>query len=143
MSFNVKNEQVTIFKDERGINFAYVTNKELDENGEPYLTFARINIKFRKGVEVKNRTKIKINEGFLTFYQSSTGEFSERTGKEIKRNVFKIVVMDFDVLEDGIDEPYGYKSHKQNNSEKMEESADPINFDDLEIYGGEDDDLPF
>lgn len=140
MSFYVKNEQVTIFKDERGINFAYVTNKEQDENGEPYFTYARINIKFRKGVEVKNRTKIRINDGFLTFYQSSTGEFSEKTGKEIKRNYFKIVVMDFDVLEDGIDEPYTYQVKGQNN-EKSNTNFD--NFDNFDIYGGEDDDLPF
>ena len=131
MSFNVKNEQVTIFKNERGINFAYVTNKEQDENGEPYCTYARINIKFRKGVEVKNRTKIRINDGFLTFYQS---------GKEIKRNYFKIVVMDFDVLEDGIDEPYTYQVKGQNN-EKSNTNFD--NFDNFDIYGGEDDDLPF
>lgn len=131
MSFNVKNEQVTIFKNERGINFAYVTNKEQDENGEPYFTYARINIKFRKGVEVKNRTKIRINDGFLTFYQS---------GKEIKRNYFKIVVMDFDVLEDGIDEPYTYQVKGQNN-EKSNTNFD--NFDNFDIYGGEDDDLPF
>ena len=131
MSFNVKNEQVTIFKNERGINFAYVTNKEQDENGEPYFTYARINIKFRKGVEVKNRTKIRINDGFLTFYQS---------GKEIKRNYFKIVVMDFDVLEDGIDEPYTYQVKGQNN-EKSNTNFD--NFDKFDIYGREDDDLPF
>lgn len=137
MSFSVKNEQATIFKDERGISFAYVTNKEQDENGEPYFTYARINIKFRKGVEVKNRTKIRINDGFLTFYQASTGEFSEKTGKEIKRNIFKIVIMDFDVLEDGIDEPYTYQ-FKGQNSEKSN-----TNFDNFDIYGGEDDDLPF
>ena len=137
MSFSVKNEQATIFKDERGISFAYVTNKEQDENGEPYFTYARINIKFRKGVEVKNRTKIRINDGFLTFYQASTGEFSEKTGKEIKRNYFKIVVMDFDVLEDGIDEPYTYKVKGQNNEKSN------TNFDNFDIYGGEDDDLPF
>ena len=131
MSFNVKNEQVTIFKNERGINFAYVTNKEQDENGEPYFTYARINIKFRKGVEVKNRTKIRINDGFLTFYQS---------GKEIKRNYFKIVVMDFDVLEDGIDEPYTYQVKGQNNEKS---NTDFDNFDNFDIYGGEDDDLPF
>ena len=142
MRFSIRNEKVTIFKDERGVTSAYVANKELDENGEPYYVYARIVVGFRKGVEIKNKAKIKINDGFLTFYQVDTGEFSEQTGKPIKRNYFKIVVMDFDVLEEGIDEPYGY-SNKTTENNTSEKSSELDNFEDFRIYGGAGDDLPF
>ena len=73
---------------------------------------------FRKGVELDNFTKINIKDGFLTHYS-----YQNEDGETIKK--FKIMVMDFDVIE----------TYSNNNTENT--TSDEMS----DIYP--DDDLPF
>lgn len=95
--------QATIFKDDKGVYRLSIMNKEIQENGEEQNVFMRINVGFKKGVEVKNKTKINITNGFLTFFRIPTGNTYENGSAEYKKYP-KIIVLDFEVLEEGIDE---------------------------------------
>lgn len=124
--------QVTIFKNDKGIYKLSITNKELQENGEEKTIYMQINVGFRKGVEVKNKTKIDIKDGFLTFFKIDSGELTE-DGKPIYRKFPKAMIMDFDVIEEGTDEVYHSKdySNTQNNSDTGYFSGTYANDDDL------------
>ena len=52
-----------------------------------------IDVKFRKGITVENKTKINIKDGFLTFR-----EFTANGGDVVKRIV--LMVMDFEIAEE-------------------------------------------
>lgn len=128
--------QATILKDDKGTYKIAIANKEMQENGEEQTIFMRINVGFRKGIEIKNKTKINITNGFLTFFRIDTGEVYE-DGTPIYRKFPKIMVMDFEVIEEGIDEVYQSKDYSNNQS----------NFGD-DIFGGyypdtSNDELPF
>lgn len=104
--------QATILKDDRGIYKLNIVANEINkETGEQEKAFMKINVGFLKGVEVKNKTKINIKNGFLSFFKVDTEEVNE-DGKPIYKQFPKIIVMDFEVLEEGTDEVY----HSQNNS---------------------------
>lgn len=110
---NITGEQV-IFKNKNNTGYYTTTSNKL-EDGTYEKNF--ITVGFRKGVEVENFTKINIKESFLTHYS-----YKNEEGETIKR--FKIMVMDFDVVET-----------YSNNTE------DTINNEMSDIYP--DDDLPF
>lgn len=116
--------EVSIQKDERGVCKVTITNKTKDENGEDKVEFMKILAGFKKGVEVKNRARINIKDAFLTFFKVQEDEKY--------KNILKIIIMDFDVLEEGTDEPFVYKP-KESKSNKQEDDWD----------WGSDDDLPF
>ena len=125
--------QATILKNDKGIYKISVVNKETNDNGEEKSIFMQINVGFRRGVELKNKTKINVTDGFLTFFRIKTDELNEN-GEPIYRKFPKIFILDFEVLEDGIDEVYQTKDYKtlQNDSN--------ANHD---VFFGDDDDLPF
>lgn len=131
MSLQVTGE-VTILKYDKGICKVSLANKEIDENGEEKTVFMQVNVGFRKGVEVKNKSKIKINESFLTFFRIKTNEINEETGKEIYKSFPKIMVLEFDVLEEGVDETFTRKA--QNTEATNDQFGD---------FYGSDDELPF
>lgn len=110
---NITGEQV-IFKNKNNTGYYTTTSNKL-EDGTYEKNF--ITVGFRKSVEVENFTKINIKEGFLTHYS-----YQNEEGETIKR--FKIMVMDFDVVET-----------YSNNTE------DTTNNEMSDIYP--DDDLPF
>ena len=130
------NGQVTIFKNDKGIYKVPITNKEIQENGEEKTIYMQINVGFRKGVEVKNKTKINIKDGFLTFFKIDSGEVTE-DGKPIFKKFPKVMVMDFDVIEEGTDEVYHSKdySNTQSDSNFSEDSTG--------MYYSDTDELPF
>lgn len=107
--------QVTILKDDKGTYRLSIANKEIQENGEEQTIFMRINVGFRKGVEVKNKTKINIKDGFLTFFRINTGNVYEDGSPEYKKFP-KIMIMDFDVIEEGTDEVYQSKEYSNTQS---------------------------
>lgn len=110
---NITGEQV-IFKNKNNTGYYTTTSNKLEDG-----TFEKnfITVGFRKGVELDNFTKINIKDGFLTHYS-----YQNEDGEIIKR--FKIMVMDFDVIET-----------YSNNTE------DTTNNEMSDIYP--DDDLPF
>ena len=110
---NITGEQV-IFKNKNNTWYYTTTSNKL-EDGTYEKNF--ITVGFRKGVEIENFTKINIKEGFLTHYS-----YQNEDGETIKR--FKIMVMDFDVVE-----TYSNNTENTTNNEMSD------------IYP--DDDLPF
>lgn len=129
--------QATILKDDRGIyKLSIVANEINKETGEKEKAFMKINVGFLKGVEVKNKTKINIKNGFLSLFKVDSGEVNE-DGKPIYKQFPKIIVMDFEVLEEGIDEVY----HAKNNTNNKESNNQYSNAD--EVFGNVLDELPF
>lgn len=127
--------QATIFKNDKGVCKLSIMNKEI-QNGEEKAIFMPINVGFKKGVEVKNKTKIDIKDGFLTFFKIATGEYYE-DGNPVCKKFPKIMVMDFEVLEEGIDEVQQSKEYSNNTQSNISD----------DVFGGyypdNTDDLPF
>lgn len=119
MSWNITNDRVTIFKNDKGTYKSSITAKDINENGEQINKYMNIHVGFRKGVEVKNKTKIKVNNAFLTFFDFKTGNI-KNDGKEEILKFPKIMIMDFEVLEDGVDENFHSKDYSQNDTENNE-----------------------
>ena len=133
MSWDVSNEKATIFKNDRGVYKATLSKKDTNENGEQITRYMNIHVGFRKGVELKNKTKIKVNNGFLTFFPIETGNIKDNGKKEVL-NFLKIMIMDFEVLEDGIDENFHSKEYAQKNVNSN---------DDFDDFYSNNDELPF
>lgn len=81
MSLRITGE-TTIFKNDKGFYSTGISNKLMDGSWDN----AYFPIQFKKGVEVENKSKINITNGFLTFY---------RNQNDNNKPVFKIVVLDF------------------------------------------------
>ena len=103
--------EARILKDDRGIYKTTLATKIIDENGEEKTIFTKLNVGLRKGVELKNKTKINIKDGFLTFFGIPTEETRE-DGTTINKDFLKIVILDFEIVEDGVDEVYSSKPKK-------------------------------
>lgn len=124
--------ETKIFKDDRGVYKLAIANKDINkETGEETTTFMRINVGFKKGLpEVKNQSKINIKNGFLTFYRMETEEV-DNEGNKIFRNFPKIMITDFEIVEEGTDDVQtSYQTKQENNNFGYE----------MNSYG---DDLPF
>lgn len=95
---------MNIRKDERGVCKTVTTQKFIEETtGEEKTDFMNILVGFRKGIEVKNKSRIKVLDAFLTHIRFVTEELNENGNPIIKR-IPKIMIMDFEVVEEGIDE---------------------------------------
>jgi len=124
--------EMRILKDDRGVyKTTLVTTETNRTTNEEEKIFMKINAGFRRGVELKNKTKINVKEGFITFFRIATNETYE-DGKPIYKYFPKIMIMDFDIVEDGVDEV-------QQTKEYSNESYSNID----EIFTTPVDDLPF
>lgn len=79
MSIRITGE-TTIFKNDKGFYSTGISNKLLDGTYEN----AYIQVQFKKGVELENKTKINITNSFLTFWKGQDG-----------KPIFKIMVLEF------------------------------------------------
>lgn len=127
--------QVTILKDDKNRYRIGISNKEI-KDGEEQTIFMRVTVGFKKGIEVKNKTKIDIKNGFLTFFRIETGNLKE-DGTPERKDFPKIMIMDFDIIEDGVDEVFHTKDYTQKNSIVENEYGGYYGF------GDSSDDLPF
>lgn len=75
--------ETMIFKNDIGYSTS-ISNKKEDGTYENM----SISVNFRKGVELENKTKINITDGFLSFYKTKNDE-----------KKLKLVVMDFETNE--------------------------------------------
>jgi len=108
--------KATVFKDEKGTCRISISNNELQEDGKEKERFMRIIVGFKKGVEIKNMTKINVTDGFITFFRISTGETTV-SGEPIYKKFPKLMIMDFEILEEGTDEVFkkdNYNEDKDN-----------------------------
>ena len=131
MSIDVRGE-IRILKDDRGVYKTTLVNKELGDNGDEVKNFMQIIVGFRKGVELKNKSKIEITDGFMSFFKVKSKEIDEN-GDVIYRKYPKLIVLDFKLIEEGIDEPFQYSkvTNKKDNT---------FNYSDFDVNA---DDLPF
>lgn len=155
--------EMTIFKTDKGIHKLFVKNEEILDDGTTKPNFMSVNVGFKKGIDVKNRTRIKVSDAFLSFFKIDTNEVDNK-GNKIYRKYPKIMIIDFEILEEGIDEPLHTKSYNntQNNNKvftntiptnnynnipensKSKISTDDIGNDiDINEYFLSEDDLPF
>ena len=133
MSINIGKEssEITIYKDEQGRYKTYIKNTELQANGEKEDIYMSMKVQFRKGIEVKNRSKIEVTNGWITCYRIPKDEVTQ-SGKTKYKYFDKLFVNEFNLLQEGVDE------NLQPKQEKIEEQQqNDFSFSDLE------DDLPF
>lgn len=90
MSIKITGE-TKIFKSDKGFYSTGISNKLMDGSWDnDYFP-----VQFKKGVEVENKSKINITNGFLTFYRDKNNE---------NKPVFKIIVLDFTQVGDAIED---------------------------------------
>ena len=111
MSINISG-QIKVIKDDRGFYRTNLSKKEINQlTGEEETVFMGITVGFRKGVDIKNRTKIDVKEGFLTFFRTDTGKVRENN-TPIYNYYPKLMILSFDIVEDGDDTVCTYKGKK-------------------------------
>jgi hypothetical protein len=71
---------ICVFKNEKGFYSTGISNKLMDGSYDN----AYINVQFKKGTELENKTKINITNGFMSFFKGQDG-----------KPIFKIVVLEF------------------------------------------------
>lgn len=129
MGISVTGTQI-ITVDDRGVKKTNLMFK--NEDGEN--RFFPILVGFKKGVEIKNKTRIEIKNGFLTAFEVKN---QDEQGNASTRQIMKLVILDFDVVEEGTDTPT--KSYQ---TKKAEYASKKANKPSANIFG-DDDDLPF
>lgn len=129
MSINIGNEGsiLTIYKDEQGRYKIYIKGTDTQENGEEKDIFMSKKIQFKKGVELKNRSKIEVIKGWTSCYRIQTDEITEE-GKPKYKYFDKYFISEFNLLEEGVDEP---QKPRQQAQSKQEDFSFSISDDDM------------
>ena len=125
MSINIGNEtsKLTIYKDEKGRYKIYIKGTETKENGEVQDVFMAKKVQFKNGVELKNRSKIEVIKGWESCYRIKTEELTEG-GKPKYKYLDKYFISEFNLLEDGVDEPVKAKQQEQPKQEDFSFAID-------------------
>lgn len=129
MSINIGNEAsiLTIYRDEQGKYKTYIKGTETQEDGEVKDIFMSKKVQFKKGVEVKNRSKIEVTKGWTSCYRIQTDELTEE-GKPKYKYFDKYFISEFNLLEEGVDEP---QKPRQQTQAKQEDFSFSVSDDDL------------
>ena len=125
MSVNIGNEGsiLTIYKDEQGRYKTYIKGTETQGDGEVKDIFMSKKVQFKKGVEVKNRSKIEVIKGWTNCYRIQTDERTEE-GKPKYKYFDKYFISEFNLLEDGVDELIHNKQQPQPKQEDFSFAID-------------------
>lgn len=129
MSINIGNNNsiLTIYKDEQGKYKTYIKGTELQEDGSVKDIYMSKKIQFRKGVEVKNKSKVEVTKGWSNCYRVKTDQLTEE-GKPKYKYFDKYFISEFNLLEEGVDEP---QKPKQQTQPKQEDFSFSVSDDDL------------
>ena len=129
MSINIGQEtsKLTIYRDENGRYKIYIKGTEIQENGEAKDIYMSKKVQFKKGIEVKNRSKIEVVEGWAKCYRIQTDELTE-DGKPKYKYFDKYFISEFNLLEEGVDEPQKQRLQTQ---PKQEDFSFSVSDDDL------------
>lgn len=113
MSVNIGNEAsiLTIYRDEQGRYKIYIKGIETKEDGETQDIFMSKKVQFKNGVEVKNRSVIEVIKGWTSCYRIKQDELTE-DGKPKYKYFDKYFISEFNLLEEGTDEPVKTKQEK-------------------------------
>ena len=129
MSINIGNDKsiLTIYKDEQGKYKTYIKGTETQEDGEVKDIFMSKKVQFKKGIEVKNKSKIEVIRGWSNCYRIKTDELIEQ-GKPKYLYFDKYFISEFNLLEEGVDEP---QKPRQQTQQKQEDFSFSVSDDDL------------
>lgn len=129
MSINIGNDNsiLTIYKDEQGRYKIYIKGTERQENGEEKSIYMSKKVQFRKGVEVKNKSKIEVIRGWSSCYRIQTEELTE-DGKPKYKYYDKYFINEFKILEEGTDEPVKAKQQPKQEDFSFEMDNDMLPF---------------
>lgn len=139
---NISNSIMKVFRDEQDKYFTFLSGEIFNvEKKEPETKFyTKRKIRFANGLEVKNKSKIEVIEGYVMPYKYKiVGEDGEY--KAISGEVFYI--KSFNLLEDGIDErqkPFKLrepkpKKEKPQKTEKIDKNEAKLNSFSFNEYG--------
>lgn len=114
MSINIGQEssKLTIYKDEQGRYKTYIKGEELKEDGSQEDIFMSKKVAFKRGVEVKNKSVIEVVKGWNSCYRIKTDETYEN-GKPKYKYYDKYFISEFNLLEEGVDEPQKQRQQAQ------------------------------
>ena len=91
MGMRITGDNIMVFKNEKGQYSTSISNKLLDGTYQNVY----IQVQFKKGVELENKTRINIKDSFLSFFKTQEGNV-----------VYKIVVLDFEQYGDVKEEEF-------------------------------------
>ena len=114
MSINIGQEgsKLTIYKDEQGRYKTYIKGEELKEDGSKEDIFMSKKVTFRRDVDIKNKSVIEVVKGWSSCYRIKTDETYEN-GKPKYKYYDKYFISEFNLLEEGVDEPQKSRQEKQ------------------------------
>ena len=129
MSINIGKEgsKLTIYKDEQGRYKIYIKGTETNEDGEVQDIFMAKKVQFKKGINLKNRSVIEVTKGWVSCYRIKTDELAEE-GKPKYKYFDKYFISEFNLLEEGVDEP---QKPRQQTQPKQEDFTFSVSDDDL------------
>lgn len=106
MSINIGQEgsRLTIYKDEQERYKTYIKGEELKKDGSKEDIFMSKKVAFKKGIELKNKSVIEVVKGWSSCYRIKTDETYEN-GKPKYKYYDKYFISEFNLLEEGVDEP--------------------------------------
>lgn len=106
MSINIGQEgsRLTIYKDEQERYKTYIKGEELKEDGSKEDIFMSKKVAFRRNVDLKNKSVIEVVKGWSSCYRIKTDETYEN-GKPKYKYYDKYFISEFNLLEEGVDEP--------------------------------------
>lgn len=125
MSINIGNEKsiLIIYKDEQGKYKTYIRGTETQEDASVKDIYMSKKVQFKKGVEVKNRSKIEVIKGWTSCYRIKTDELTE-DGKAKYKYLDKYFISEFNVLEEGTDQQIKPKQQEQSKQEDFSFTTD-------------------
>ena len=129
MSINIGNDKsvLTIYKDEQGRYKIYIKGTEVQEDGSIQDIYMSKKVQFKKGVEVKNKSKIEVLKGWSSCYRIKTDELNEQGNPKYKY-FDKYFISEFNLLEEGVDEP---QRPRQQTQPKQEDFSFSVSDDEL------------
>lgn len=118
---------LTIYKDEQGKYKTYIKGTEVQEDGSIKDIYMSKKVQFKKGIELKNKSKIEVIKGWSSCYRIKTDELTEE-GKPKYKYFDKYFISEFNLLEEGVDEP---QKPRQQTQPKQEDFSFSVSDDDL------------
>lgn len=137
MSIDISNSEFRVFRDETDNYFTYLSgniyNTITKETEEKF--YSKRKIRFADNQSVKNKSKIKVVNGFATpfklKYKGEDGRYAWTTGE-------MYYIREFELLENGIDEKQKiYKKYNKNQEKpQIDKKTEKLNSFSFNEYGG-------
>lgn len=137
MSVNLTNSIMNIYRDEADNFFTYiggyVFNMKTKERENKF--YLKRKIKFMNGKDVRNKSKIKVIDGFMS---PSKIKYKNDEGRYEMCTIETYFINDFELLEDGIDEKQKVFQPRKDKEKapKQDKNEDKLNSFSFNDYSG-------